>query len=564
MQLDRQLALFEVPVPTVELIADPGADHGEVFTRRWVVDLILDLVGYTPDKDLSRTVLVEPSCGTGAFLVPVVERLLASCTNHRRDIAEASAAIRAFDLLEANADRARKSVVQLLADAQVDTARAERLATQWVTTGDFLLSPHRSASADYVVGNPPYIRLENVNSRTMDAYRRACPTMRGRADIYVGFIERGLDLLKSDGVLGFICADRWMRNQYGEDLRRLITTGFSVETIVSMHDVDAFEEEVSAYPAITVLRNAQQGATQIVETNNTFDRTDATRIAAWARDGNPVGVSTPAFEATRMDGWFEGRDLWPTGSPAELAALAELESRFPPLQDPSTSTRVGIGVATGCDRVFITSDPDVVESERLLPLLRAADTVSGTPEWSGNYLVDPWNGAGLVDLGEYPLLDAYLRDHADLLRARHVAKQRPNSWYRTIDRVDHQLTSRPKLVMPDMKASSHPVLDDGRFYPHHNLYYVVSETWDMEVLGGLLLSDFANLFVGGYCVRMRGGTYRFQAQYLRRIRVPDQASIGTGDRKALAAAFNTRDVERASAVAERLYGIKIPRASSGS
>ena len=51
--------------------------------------------------------------------------------------------------------------------------------------------------AYHVVGNPPYIRLENVSRRIMDAYRRLCPTMRGRSDIYVGFIELGLDLLQA-------------------------------------------------------------------------------------------------------------------------------------------------------------------------------------------------------------------------------------------------------------------------------------------------------------------------------------------------------------------------------
>jgi len=77
----------------------------------------------------------------------------------------------------------------------------------------------------------------------------------------------------------------------------------------------------------------------------------------------------------------------------------------------------------------------------------------------------------------------------------------------------------------------------GGYYPHHNLYFVVSEAWDPEVLGGLLLSDIANLFVGAYCVRMRGGTYRFQAQYLRRIRVPELGSVKPASARALARAF---------------------------
>jgi hypothetical protein len=537
------------------MVGEPGADYGEVFTRRWVVEFILDLVGYTPDRDLAAHVLVEPSCGTGAFLVPVVERLIASSQAHAHDLRTLGPAIRAYDLLDANADRARKAASGLLLENGLAGEEAERLAGQWVSTGDFLLQSHEPRSADYVVGNPPYIRLENVARHVMDAYRRTCPTMRGRADIYVGFIERGLDLLQPGGALGFICADRWMRNQYGAALRELITSTYAVDTVVSMHDVDAFEDDVSAYPAIVVLRNRQQQRAVVVEANGAFGGSDVGRLSAWAVRGRGRTITEPAFEASRVNGWFGGRDLWPTGSPAQLSLIADLEARFPPLQDDATGTRVGIGVATGCDDVFITTDPDLVEEDRLLPLLRAPDTTTGSVEWSGRYLVNPWNGAGLVELDRFPRLAAYLHDHGHRLRARHVARQRPTTWYRTIDRVDHRLTACPKLVLPDMKAAAHPVLDVGRYYPHHNLYYVVSEAWDPEVLGGLLLSDIANLFVGAYCVRMRGGTYRFQAQYLRRIRVPELRSVRPGDRRALASAFEARDRQEATAVAARLYGL---------
>lgn len=555
MPLARQLTLIEDPMALAELAPDPGADYGEVFTRRWVVDLILDLVGYTPDHDLGGRVLVEPSCGTGAFLVPVVERLIASSLDHDRDLRYLGPAVRAFDLLDANAERARKAVAEILTSHGLTDEEAETLTGEWITTGDFLLHPHHSASADFVVGNPPYIRLENISRRTMDAYRRTCPTMRGRADIYVGFFERGLELLKPGGALSFICADRWMRNQYGADLRELITSDYAVDTVISMHDVEAFEDDVSAYPAIVVLRNEPQHKAVVVDANGRFGEADAPRLSTWARRGRRNAVATASYEATRVEGWFSGRDLWPAGSPSQLALIADLESRFPPLQDPATGTRVGIGVATGCDEVFITTNPDLIESDRLLPLLQAPDTTSGSVNWSGRYLVNPWNGSGLVDLDRYPQLAEYLHDNGHRLRARHIAKQRPAAWYRTIDRVDHALTDRPKLVLPDMKAAAHPVLDEGGFYPHHNLYYVVSDAWDPEVLGGLLLSDIANLFVGAYCVRMRGGTYRFQAQYLRRIRVPSPESIKASDRRALASAFAARDVDRATAVALRVYGV---------
>ena len=555
MPTARQLSLLEGPMALAELAPDPGADYGEVFTRRWVVDLILDLVGYTPDRDLGTQVAVEPSCGTGAFLVPIVERLIESAADHGHDLRSLGPSIRAFDLLDANAQRARKAVASLLIEHGLDEDDAESMAGEWVTTGDFLLYRHDMASADYVVGNPPYIRLENVPRPTMDAYRRICPTMRGRADIYVGFIERGLELLKPGGALSFICADRWMRNQYGADLREFVADNYAVETVIAMHDVDAFEDDVSAYPAVIVLRNAPQGKAVVVDAKAAFDESDAPGLTAWAKRGRRKVIAEPSYEATRVDGWFGGRDLWPAGSPSQLALIADLEARFPPLQDPATGTRVGIGVATGCDEVFITDDTDLVESDRLLPLLQANDIADGSAAWSGSYLVNPWNGSGLVDLDRYPRLAAYLDDNQRRLRRRHIAQVRPATWYRTIDRVHQDLTGRPKLLIPDIKAAAHPVLDEGGHYPHHNLYYVVSDTWDLEVLGGLLLSDIANLFVGAYCVKMRGGTYRFQAQYLRRIRVPDPRSIKARDRRALAAAFDERDVERATSVAQKLYGI---------
>jgi hypothetical protein len=551
----RQLSLLADPVALAEVAVNPGADYGEVFTRRWVVELILDLVGYTPDEDLAAKTLVEPSCGTGAFLVVIADRLIESCQRHGRPLDSIGDAVLAFDLLEANAERARKAVALRLHEAGLDLERAEAVAQTWITTGDFLLHDHNTASADYVVGNPPYIRLESVARSVMDEYRRICPTMRGRADIYVGFFERGLQLLAPSGALAFICADRWMRNQYGADLRALVADNYAVDTVLTMHDVDAFEDDVSAYPAVVVLRNEPQGRAVVADAAAQFSPNDARVLVTWSAQPRHSTLTLPTVEASRMDRWFEGGDLWPSGSPAQLALVADLEARFPPLEDPTTGTRVGIGVATGCDSVYITDDPDLVERERLLPLLQAGDIVTGEPEWSGRFLVNPWNGSGLVDLDRYPKLAEHLVVNSGRLRARHIARVRPQQWYRTIDRVHSDLQARPKLLLPDIKAAAHPVLDNGRFYPHHNLYFVVSDEWDLEVLGGLLLSDVANLFVGSYCVKMRGGCYRFQAQYVRRIRVPAPTTVSRRDQRALAAAFRARDVRAATAVACRVYGI---------
>ena len=108
-----------------------------------------------------------------------------------------------------------------------------------------------------------------------------------------------------------------------------------------------------------------------------------------------------------------------------------------------------------------------------------------------------------------------------------------------------------------MKAKITPVLEPGGYYPHHNLYYIISTSWDLEVLGGLLLSRVAEAFVSAYGVKMRGGTLRFQAQYLRKIAIPnpDQISSTVADR--LRAAFRTGDREAATRAAEEAYGLPV-------
>jgi hypothetical protein len=117
------------------------------------------------------------------------------------------------------------------------------------------------------------------------------------------------------------------------------------------------------------------------------------------------------------------------------------------------------------------------------------------------------------------------------------------------------LRAKSKLVLPDIKAEANPVLDSGGHYPHHNLYFVVSEAWDLEVLGGLLLSDVANAIIGSYSVKMRGGYYRFQAQYVRRMRLPELAGLDHTIRLGLASAFRSRDRGAATELATRVYGI---------
>lgn len=530
-------------------------DHGEVFTKRWVVEAILDLTGYTSDIDLADKTVIEPACGDGAFLIPIAQRLIESMVKHGRSIGDIEDSIRAFDLSPASVNQARSGLEQVLSRYGF-APHSVRLSKHWVSTTDYLLHQD-DLEADFVLGNPPYVRHENIDQEVASKYRALYPTMTGRADLFIPFYERSLLSLKDGGVLGFICADRWMRNQYGRGLRQLISDQFAMELVIEMHDVDAFEEEVSAYPAITVIRKSQQGAVTVVRATNQFGPSDANTVKNWL-DTHQLDPAEPQINglATRLNKWFEGSDSWPTASPARLRLISKLEERFPPIESAETETRVGIGVASGADKVFVTQSRADVEPSRLLPLAMSRDITTGSVEWSKRYLVNPWEESGdLVDLREYPRLRSYFETHSDQLKSRHIAKKRPDTWYKTIDKVNHGLVDQPKLLFPDMKMSAHPVLESGGLYPHHNLYFIVSRDWDLEVLGGILLSKVSDLFVDAYSVRMRGGTLRFQAQYLRKIRVPDPQDIESKNAEQLRRAFRHRNVEDATTAACIAYGI---------
>ena len=535
----------------------PGEPKGVVYTKPWVVELLLDLAGYRPEANLVDALAIEPAAGEGAFLIQMARRLVASCRRQERPLADCRGSIIAYEIDDASAEAARRAVIDALKEGRISGETAEELAASWVRTADYLLDAFRLPQADFVMGNPPYIRLEDIRDEAMGLYRDAYPTMRGRADLYVAFFEAALRQLRDNGVCAYICADRWMLNQYGAELRRLVTEGFGVEAIVEMHNAKPFDDEVSAYPAISVIRRGAQGRAVVASAGPAVERAAGGSLAAalLAAGRGEAGPAAAGLTTAVVEGWFSGADPWPCSSPARLALLRRLEERFEPLESEATSTRVGIGVATGCDRVFITKDKDLVEPSRLLPLAMAFDTLTGHLEWSGHYLVDPWTPRGLVKLPEFPKFQAYVERHRDALCRRHTAKKNTGGWYRTIDRVTHSLTGEPKLYIPDIKDRLNPVLDRGTTYPHHNLYFITSGAWDLEVLGGLLLSAIGQLFIECYGVRMRGGYLRFQAQYLRRIRVPDPRRITGEQAGRLTQAFRGRDRGLASAVAAEVYGI---------
>ena len=528
-----------------------GGTHGIVLTKPHVVELILDLAGYTTDKNLAELRLLEPSCGLGAFLVPAVQRLLESARAHGRDPSTLSAAVVGFDIEETHVERTREALIGTLEKHGVVPDTARELAEQWVQRADYLLQPLEQ-DFDVVVGNPPYVRIEQLSPALQAEYRRRFATVFDRADLYVAFIERSLHLLSPKGVLSFVCADRWILNRYGAPLRELVTSGFELRTYVDLHKASPFEAEVVAYPSIFVIAREKVGApTRVVSLAEASpSECIALRAQLAGSIASHVGVVSSDYPL-----WFTGADPWVLSSPGHLSALRELEARLPLLEASGGSTSVKIGVASGNDSIFIVPSDADIESDRLVPLVMREDIERGKVKDGRRCVINTFESKGTIDLEKYPRLNEYFSKHSAAIKRRHVAQKNKTGWFRTIDRVYPELVSRPKLLIPDIAGANEVVYELGRYYPHHNLYFLISDVWDLEVLGGLLSSRVALFFVWCYAVKMRGGYLRFQAQYLRRIRVPQPESMSEDLKGQIRTAFRKRDFTALDELSRVAYGL---------
>jgi hypothetical protein len=164
-------------------------------------------------------------------------------------------------------------VIAHLERAGLAAIDAEALAGQWLIYGDFLLIPF-AGRFDVVIGNPPYVRQEMIADALMSEYRARYCTIYDRADIYIPFIERSLQLLSRRGQLGFICADRWMKNRYGGPLRQLVADAYHLKIYVDMVDTPALPFRCDRLPGHYHHCEGKAGC-------------DTDRLSASDRGGNP-------------------------------------------------------------------------------------------------------------------------------------------------------------------------------------------------------------------------------------------------------------------------------------
>jgi hypothetical protein len=302
-------------------------------------------------------------------------------------------------------------------------------------------------------------------------------------------------------------------------LRDDIAQNYNLKKILNIENASPFDEKVIAYPCVTTIENCPrindlfyfESTSEVIN----FNSIEFQKIA------NPINSS------------WENVFLKYNINHSALNGI--IEQGF----------QIGIGVATGADKIFIINEAhkDKIENSRILPIITTKDLLSNNINWKKQFVINPYENGQLCDLEKYPKLKHYLEQHKEKLKQRHTAKVNPEKWFKTIDKIKPELVKKPKLLLPDIAGIKKLLIDVGEFYPHHNLYYVTGQSVNnLKILASILMSDFVREQLSQIGIRMNGGFPRFQSHILKKLRIPNLENLNSNEKEDLIKSYDNLDL----------------------
>ena len=305
-KVDRDILgkLYEKYLPK-----DERKKLGEFYTPDEVIDYILDAVDYDPSKAIDGKDLIDPACGSGGFLVRAARRLIAryavkfgkatpkeamdnrhwievcerltpkECEEivnsvathiHGFDINPFAVSITEMNLLFQVIDLYSKAVKENAAFTvprfKVYETDSLELPTEQTNLARFYGATGKSLAKDkeavdelkrkkygFVVGNPPYVNTSNLGSSLqIDYYRTAySETVFRNFDLYIPFIQLGVQLMSDKGKFSYICSNQFMVKDYGKNLRKYLSKTIGIQELIDFEDNRVFDAATN-YPLIFV------------------------------------------------------------------------------------------------------------------------------------------------------------------------------------------------------------------------------------------------------------------------------------------------------------------------
>ena len=521
---------------------------------------------------LRSLTIIDPACGSGAFLVAAFNRLADEYRPVVGRLAELGETID-FDIFDEivtknlfGVDLNAESVEITRLSLWLKTARRDHKLQNLENTihiGDSLVGdaaytqrPFDWSAAfapmferggfDIVIGNPPYVRMEFIKA-VKPYLAEHYVVAADRADLYAYFFEKGVRLLKDGGRLGFISSSTFFRTGSGEKLRMFLTDRVAIESVVDFGDLQLFEG-VTTYPAILSLKKGGDGTAGDLSYLTLKGSVPEDLAGAFA-----AGANTMPRARLGAGSWrFEGDALAALRDKIADGRKTLGEVYGPPLY----------GIKTGLNEAFIIDAPtrdrlvkvDPKSVELLKPFLRGENIKRWRVEPEGLWLIN--TPKGKVKIDDYPAIRDWLRPFRKELEKR-ATKQ---GWWelQQAQLAYQEKLGAPKLVWAHFELEQSFALDSSEAFLNNKCFFIPAAD---PVLCALLNSAVLWEQLRSLARAKRGGYIEAEAQYVAQLPIPD---IAQKPRARLAALGQTctdaarRRYEITAAVRHRILDLAPP------
>ena len=328
---------------------------------------------------------------------------------------------------------------------------------------------------DIVIGNPPYIQLQNNSGELAKLYEDCgYSTFARTGDIYCLFYERGWQLLKEGGYLCYITSNKWMRAGYGDKTRGFFANKTNPMLLIDFAGVKIFESATVDTNILLFSKSDNLHKTLCAVTNKQ-NKDSVNNLSDFVRQQDTI-----------CD--FSTSDSWVVLSPIEQSIKKKIEAVGTPLKD--WDINIYRGVLTGCNEAFIidtakrdeiisncqTEDERKRTAELIRPILRGRDIKKYGYVENGLFLINTHNGIRgklpRIDINDYPAVKAHLDRYWDKISARADKGDTPYNLRNCAYLEDF---NKPKIIYPDICTFLSFELDTSCFYLSNTAYFLITE-----------------------------------------------------------------------------------------
>jgi len=375
---------------------------------------------------------------------------------------------------------------------------------------------------DIVIGNPPYIQLQNNGGELAKIYQGyGFKGFARTGDIYCLFYERGYQLLREGGHLCYITSNKWMRAGYGEKIRGFLAHNTNPILLVDFAGIKVFEGATVDTNILLFSKEKNEGKTLSVS---------LTKDIHLGRGELCQYVQQHATPSA-----FTSSESWVILSPIEQSIKRKIEAVGKPLKD--WDIQINYGIKTGCNEAFIIdeakraeilsncqSDDERERTEAIIrPILRGRDIRRYGYVDSGKYLINTHNGVkekGIppIDITDYPAIKEHLDSFGDAVMLRSDQGDTP---YNLRNCAYLEEFEKPKLFYADICRQLNFCYSEEYVICSNSAYFISSGQRDIILyLEKYLNHRLINWYYRTISVQLGNEAMRMFSIYVLNIPIP--------------------------------------------